>query len=531
MKRTILPAALIVVFLLLSGSPVSGEIRSAGVKGNWSASETWQGNVVPGPTDLVTIIDGDTVTIDGGAITIAGLTVGEGDITNRARIKFSTTTSVNLTINGDLTVSDSSAFSVQSNTTFGLNLVDSLIITGNITSTGKFVLKAGSGGSNTITIMNVVFTGSGNSVVTIPAPYSTQGHVWGGITVNKSGTGRVILNSEVYMPGGTSLLIPATANPLLHFVRGVVETRAYALIYYWTVDSISGASDSSYVLGTFGRAMSSGSLVTRLFPVGDQKGYRPIKIHNFAGGGTTGHIVKVACISGDANLAGSTFSGAIDRISSVRYYKVTYYRNYSNYAASPGGTAAMPFDKFTLSYGLNDGVASDNQNLRVATGDSARSIWTASGPTTHPHTTSLELDSLPRFISGDTLATAITVADGNSIYLALARLSGSTENLLGGSGTWVQQTSDIPMRFSLDQNYPNPFNPSTTIRFQLDKPGLTTVNVYDALGREVAILVERHLQGGTYTATWDAEGFATGIYYYRLLSGNRSETRKMLLLK
>ena len=86
-------------------------------------------------------------------------------------------------------------------------------------------------------------------------------------------------------------------------------------------------------------------------------------------------------------------------------------------------------------------------------------------------------------------------------------------------------------RFSLEQNYPNPFNPATEIRFEIPDGGQVRLTVYDILGREVAVLVNRELAAGMHTARFDATGMPSGIYMYRLESGTLEQTRKMLLLK
>ncbi len=90
---------------------------------------------------------------------------------------------------------------------------------------------------------------------------------------------------------------------------------------------------------------------------------------------------------------------------------------------------------------------------------------------------------------------------------------------------------EIPSQFSLSQNYPNPFNPKTKIRFALPKSSFANLVVYDALGSEVATLVNEHLNPGTYEVDWDGSGFASGIYYYKLTAGDYTETKKMVLMK
>jgi len=89
----------------------------------------------------------------------------------------------------------------------------------------------------------------------------------------------------------------------------------------------------------------------------------------------------------------------------------------------------------------------------------------------------------------------------------------------------------IPSEFSLMQNYPNPFNPSTFIKFHLAKDGMTSLKVYDILGKEVATLVDQHLFAGSYTVQFNADNFSSGIYFYRLSAGSFSETKRMTLIK
>ncbi|HUI31182.1 MAG TPA: T9SS type A sorting domain-containing protein [Candidatus Acidoferrales bacterium] len=83
----------------------------------------------------------------------------------------------------------------------------------------------------------------------------------------------------------------------------------------------------------------------------------------------------------------------------------------------------------------------------------------------------------------------------------------------------------------MTQNYPNPFNPTTRIEFALPKSELTKLTIYDLLGREVQTLIDRELQAGYYDVNFDASRFTSGVYLYRIQSGNFTETKKLLLLK
>ena len=85
------------------------------------------------------------------------------------------------------------------------------------------------------------------------------------------------------------------------------------------------------------------------------------------------------------------------------------------------------------------------------------------------------------------------------------------------------------MEFRLYQNYPNPFNPLTKIKFSIDKDEFIRLTIYDILGREIKILVNEHLNKGLYEINWDAYNMSSGIYYYKLVAGNRVEIKKMVL--
>jgi hypothetical protein len=84
----------------------------------------------------------------------------------------------------------------------------------------------------------------------------------------------------------------------------------------------------------------------------------------------------------------------------------------------------------------------------------------------------------------------------------------------------------------LNQNYPNPFNPTTTIEFTLAEDGMTTLKVYDMLGKEVTTLVDEDLEAGVlHQATFNASRLSSGMYFYRLENGNQTQVRKLMLMK
>lgn len=90
---------------------------------------------------------------------------------------------------------------------------------------------------------------------------------------------------------------------------------------------------------------------------------------------------------------------------------------------------------------------------------------------------------------------------------------------------------NIPESYYLSQNYPNPFNPVTVISFELPKAGNTTLKVYDMLGNLVRTLVAGNLNAGPYKVDFNSSGISSGVYVYKLESGDYSAAKKMILIK
>jgi hypothetical protein len=99
----------------------------------------------------------------------------------------------------------------------------------------------------------------------------------------------------------------------------------------------------------------------------------------------------------------------------------------------------------------------------------------------------------------------------------------------------VENENPSALNFILYQNYPNPFNPNTNIKYELKSPGYVVLKIFDAIGNEVATLVNEFQQAGMYEVkfnSYEVNGSLTsGIYYYKISSGSFTEVRKMLLIK
>lgn len=123
--------------------------------------------------------------------------------------------------------------------------------------------------------------------------------------------------------------------------------------------------------------------------------------------------------------------------------------------------------------------------------------------------------------SGDQVA--FGSASSGVVVLPAASVSTSIED--------APLEGELPSGYVLEQNYPNPFNPVTTISFALPETGQVRLAVYDVLGREVAVLVDKSLQGGQHALQFDAAGLPTGTYIYRLETASGSFAKQLILMK
>ncbi len=107
-------------------------------------------------------------------------------------------------------------------------------------------------------------------------------------------------------------------------------------------------------------------------------------------------------------------------------------------------------------------------------------------------------------------------------------------SIFGTGGIWKKGDENDAIKidkYELLNSYPNPFNPTTTISYSIKKNGLTSLKVYDILGNEVATLVKENETAGNYSVEFNAGRLPSGIYIYRLISGNFTDSKKLILLK
>jgi hypothetical protein len=95
----------------------------------------------------------------------------------------------------------------------------------------------------------------------------------------------------------------------------------------------------------------------------------------------------------------------------------------------------------------------------------------------------------------------------------------------------ISNEKNVPDKFYLSQNYPNPFNPKTIINYQLPMSNYVKLTIYDAIGRETAVLVNQKQNAGSYSVEWDGTNYSSGLYFYKLECEGFTDVKKMALIK
>jgi endoglucanase len=156
---------------------------------------------------------------------------------------------------------------------------------------------------------------------------------------------------------------------------------------------------------------------------------------------------------------------------------------------------------------------------------------------TNPVSTAGEWVSFDVALDDFTAAAANGLVDRENIYQILLAAAGTIKNVYidnlyfyRETGTNVD-TDELPTNFVLNQNYPNPFNPTTTISYSIPTAGQVQMDVFNLQGQRVATLVNRFQSAGSHVINFDASNLASGVYTYRLMSGNNVLINKMTLIK
>jgi hypothetical protein len=121
-----------------------------------------------------------------------------------------------------------------------------------------------------------------------------------------------------------------------------------------------------------------------------------------------------------------------------------------------------------------------------------------------------------------------------SIYVDSTNFTRNSADIYIASGlTTVNRNSgnEVPKQITLYTNYPNPFNPTTTITFLLPSSSNVRLTIYDMLGREVDVVLDKVFEAGSHTTTWNAAGKSSGLYICRLQAGKETASMKLLLIR
>ncbi|MDA3861576.1 MAG: T9SS type A sorting domain-containing protein [Melioribacteraceae bacterium] len=187
----------------------------------------------------------------------------------------------------------------------------------------------------------------------------------------------------------------------------------------------------------------------------------------------------------------------------------------------PGGIIADGFDEI-VQLAWDENIDKDFQYYAIY-----RSLdpeFTADTMNTYTYTTSDNFFGDDDVIQGNTYYYSIAAVDYSGNY------SESSEKVYALVND-VDSDLEIPKVYELGQNYPNPFNPSTVIKFSLPESRLVSLKVFNILGEEVATLVNEMRSVGNYEVSFDASNLTTGMYIYRIQSGEFTSTKKMMLIK
>ncbi len=254
------------------------------------------------------------------------------------------------------------------------------------------------------------------------------------------------------------------------------------------------------------------------------------------------NVADVTALRGFLDGGGNLLLSSIHAVDSVSDFDSAFVRDYlhcskirDQFSMGLNGVDGQPLSEGTF-YRFNVPFQSNLDHLEVY--PPAQSAFTGFMTGTHCLTYSgdyqLVLMTLPIEFIGD------NYMGGNTRDTLLGRVFAFFDGTLTSIDDGITQTG-LPGAFALSQNYPNPFNPATQISYTIPAGGSTgdartQLVVYNVLGQDVKTLVDKVQAPGTYTVDWDGKNRAgdkvsSGMYMYRLVYGDLSETRKMVLVK
>ncbi|MCP4581569.1 MAG: T9SS type A sorting domain-containing protein [candidate division Zixibacteria bacterium] len=172
------------------------------------------------------------------------------------------------------------------------------------------------------------------------------------------------------------------------------------------------------------------------------------------------------------------------------------------------------FNPPALTIDIGDTVRWENQDSAPHTSTSNTGVWDSGTLTT-----------------GQTFSFAFSEEGVFPYFCAIHPSMTATIVVIGPTSVDDDIKDLLPVNLALEQNYPNPFNASTTIKFSVSEATDIKLDIYDVTGRYIETLHEGSINSGEHTIVWDASDYTTGVYFYRLRTSGKSETRSMVYLR
>ena len=227
--------------------------------------------------------------------------------------------------------------------------------------------------------------------------------------------------------------------------------------------------------------------------------------------------LRVSNLNGTNDVVWFTFTGSIAGMTHICWKNTSsiysIIRNWSNY---PGKEVLVRIDKTT---------SGSNYTVLVFS-DPGAILWS---PTLSPDRAKMYIAEMT---SSTSMLQLITFAANGTVSSIVSKGVGIYPNWRQTIPiTAVNEINWTAAQFLLGQNYPNPFNPNTTIKFSVPIATYVVLSIYNTMGQKIVDLISKDMNAGTYATDWNASGFASGVYYYRMQAGSFTETKKMLILK
>lgn len=446
------------------------------------------------------------------------------------------------------------------------------------TGSGNFTVLAG----GTLGIGHpdgISSTGStGNIQVTGTRAFNTTAnYVYNGETNQTIGSGlpSLVNKFEINNSNGITLSGQITVNSELILTNGIINTTSSNLLILGSSATVSGASNSSFVSGPVARITNSNTEF--IFPVGKGNTYSPLGIIPSDANANTFQAEYFNSAYTNTTSLGSGISSVsqigyydISRTSGSSTAKVKLYWNENSGVTS---YTNLRVGHWTGSLWENLGganISGNNSNGSLETNDYINSFspFALASVSEQPLPVKLNIFSFTTKSNSINLfwqtseelnnsGFEIERKQGKDIWQKIGFVKGNNKpaeynyedkNLKTGKYSYRLKQIDYngnyeyfdlkdlieiatPEKFGLSQNYPNPFNSKTIINWQIPKSDYVSIKIYDIKGSEVYALISGYIEAGYHSTIFDASGLSSGVYYYRMISGNYSKTEKLLLVK